>query len=752
MVAWVIKNMGGEIPKQDPRLLPDEAAEAAWNTDLTAGPLSGLPTPRYAHDFGASTPHPLPQRAYRLPGPNVGDVDAWIALPSPYSSVVRSPLANDTEHRVYWTSPGVLPKWTRYVDIQNGVAPYDLGFIAPDSSIVVAVTASGGNIPRIASSNITLVEPGNGYAAGDQLQVAGGTLSPTNTTPTRFICGATQVRNIGIINRGSGGTDGMWLLGGSTGVGRFFTANVLVQGGLVVQITSMADAGEYTTNPTNLFDEACGTNCPGLVGAQVSLSMGVRNLTGFVTADYLVTPINPASVTPVTGVGVGCTVTVDYLPLGIPKVDRSYLFTYIDTFGLESSPSLPSSDLAWAADGYWNIVLPTTPPGPSPGRNYPPVKGMWLYRTVTGQTSGAQFYRVAFFDFTTSPPPALGYHDTSKDLDVALNPVLVSAGWNNPPDKLDGLTAMPGGMLVGFTENTIHFCEPNRPHAWPAGYDQSVQYQIVGFGVWQQTLMIMTQGYPSSGSGNTPSNFTISQIQVPEPCIARGSIITDLLGTYYASPNGLVMLSYYGAQVQTISLLTRGNWVNDLKAGNIIACRHRAQYLAINGSGTGFLIDYSEQRLGLTRLNPFLNAVCVWNDVYNGDAYIMADGVIYVWDDTTQPMMNYRWRSKQFFLPAPGNIGAFQIECSPDVAADIVVPVVPLQTPDPLLYLPAGANLVLRIYADGVKVYEEPIRQARTFGRPPSGFKAFVWQFEIVGRVNVFSLQAASTMKELKGV
>jgi hypothetical protein len=41
---------------------------------------------------------------------------------------------------------------------------------------------------------------------------------------------------------------------------------------------------------------------------------------------------------------------------------------------------------------------------------------------------------------------------------------------------------------------------------------------------------------------------------------------------------------------------------------------------------------------------------------------------------------------------------------------------------------------------------------ARDIFRLPSGFKVFDWQFEIVSRVPIFSVEVASTMKELARV
>ena len=585
--AWAIKGFGGMIPRTESRMLPDSMAEEAVNCDLSSGVLEGLPVPELVRDLSAVSG--TVRRAYRFPGPNSGDPDVWLALPSEFSSVCRSPLADDTSHRLYWTNPGDGPFWSTYVMIAANTPPYALGIVQPSTTVGPTVVAAGGTL------------------------------------------------------------DG-----------------------------------------------------------------------------------------------------------SVPEIVRSYCYTYVNAYGEESAPSYPSASITGAPDGTWTITgVPTAAPSNPSGVNYAPVVGLNLYRTSTGTQTGAQFYRVASWVFSTSPPP-YSYSDLVPDTTAVNNLALYSTSFANPPAGLDGLTALPGGMLVGFTDNTLHFCEPDRPHAWPAAYDQSVQYKIVGLGVWQQSLVVLTQGYPSTGSGNSPTNFVLTQIRVPEPCVSRGSIITDLMGVYYASQNGLVMLNYFGMQNQTLSTVTKNIWLNDYKAASIIACRHRAQYLAINGTGTGFLIDYSEQRMGFMNLNTFNSAVCVWNDEYSGDAYVIANKVVYRWDSPNTGPLNYRWRSKQFYGAAPLSLGACQISLDPAVSVPIGISAAPpMDNGDTTLELPGGVNAVFNLYAgpDGAyKIMTRNLTKPREIFRLPSGFKSFDWQFEIVARVGVRSIEVGPTMRSLRGV
>lgn len=461
-------------------------------------------------------------------------------------------------------------------------------------------------------------------------------------------------------------------------------------------------------------------------------------------------PYNLGIVQPSTVVAVGVTAVGGVVT---PLIGRSYCYTYFNAFDEESAPSIPSAVVSGASDGTWTITgLPTSAPANPAGVNYPPVTGVRLYRTSTGANSGAQFYLDNEWLFGSVPSP---YVDTVSDTTVVNNLTLISASWGNPPTGLDGLTALPGGMLVGFTDNTVHFCEPNRPHTWPAGYDQSVQYTIVGFGVWQQSLVVLTKGFPSTGAGNSPSNYVFTTVRVPEPCISRGSIITDLMGVYYASQNGLVMLNYFGMQNQTLSTMTKNIWLNDFDATQIIACRHRSQYLAINGTGVGFLIEYADQKAGIVHLNTFSGATSVWNDEFSGDAYVCVGPLVYRWDSPNTGNLVYRWRSKQFYGIAPINLGAAQVSLDPDILTVTAPATPPMDNGDTSLLLPTGVNAVFNLYAgpDGQHlIYTRHLKLVREIFPLPSGFKSYDWQCEVVSRVGIRSIELASTMRELRDV
>lgn len=66
--------------------------------------------------------------------------------------------------------------------------------------------------------------------------------------------------------------------------------------------------------------------------------------------------------------------------------------------------------------------------------------------------------------------------------------------------------------------------------------------------------------------------------------------------------------------------------------------------------------------------------------------------------------------------------------------------------------LASGVLGTVRLYADGQLVFERQLVKSGEQFRLPSGFKAQFWQLEFEARVKVFSVQMATSAKELRGV
>jgi hypothetical protein len=435
-------------------------------------------------------------------------------------------------------------------------------------------------------------------------------------------------------------------------------------------------------------------------------------------------------------------------PAALP-VDRTYTYTFINAYNEESSPAPASNVFSGPPDATWHVTgFPTTAPANPAGRNYAPITGLRVYRTITSASSGAQFYFVEGFNFPFSGTFDDGYPDSV----AVLNEVLETTGYRNPPDYLDGLVVLPGGFLAGFVKDTVSFSEPNRPYTWPDVYEQTANYKIVSLAVGQQFMIILTEGYSSVASGNTPSNVLLTQTQVAEPCISRGSVVVDLSGVFYASQNGLIQTTGFGMQNITAPIVEKNEWLLRYKAKDLMSARHRSMFMAVNGTDVGFLVDYAEQRLAFQDLSYLKDVVCIWNDEYTGDTLMCAGGQIYEWDCPGEPPQIYRWKSKRFFTPMPMSLGAVQVELGPEVYTSVVDDPDPLDNGDASVDLPAGVNAMFKYYAGPqltLIMTRNLTRQMEIF-RLPNGFKCFDHQVEVVSRVPISSIQVATTLNELK--
>ena len=133
-----IAGFRGEMPIVDERLLPETSAQVARNVYLrhgtlkperSTGPIDGLP------DIIN------PSSLYRYPNGNEG-AGFWMVWGNNKKvDAVKSPLADDTWMRVYWTGDGP-PKMGGIAQITSGSQPYPaqsfrLGVPAPESAPIV---------------------------------------------------------------------------------------------------------------------------------------------------------------------------------------------------------------------------------------------------------------------------------------------------------------------------------------------------------------------------------------------------------------------------------------------------------------------------------------------------------------------------------------------------------------------------------------------------------------------------------------
>lgn len=481
--------------------------------------------------------------------------------------------------------------------------------------------------------------------------------------------------------------------------------------------------------------------------------------------------------------------------LGVPRPDnaptvtqppgsdstRAYVYTFVTAYGEESMPS--EATLVTGTNGTW--VLSDLDTTVTDGANHP-VSTKRIYRTVPGNSSSNFFFvaEVALAQTT--------YNDDSADDDVAENSLLESASWAEPPQDLEGFVVMPNGYLVGWVGRRLLFSEPYRPHAWPAEYELATEFEIVGLAVWGAALIIGTRSNPYIGQGQTPAAFTMQKMDAIEPCLSRRGMASTVAGVYYPSVNGLVMANSQGTQIVTQDLMTKEEWAR-YNPEDIYAASLGLQYIAFNSPSFGFIFNPTEPAGRFVEIDRFDDVEGIETDRYNGQVYLLMQDRAWEWDPTDTERLFWRWKSKEFHFPQPVNFGAVKIKFDGvvnDVSASVTVYYRPYnearfaagtlntinghaihgvqgkgQVPgwtEAENRMPIGGsplypiNLMLLqtpairfiAYANGVKKFDRVIRNEQLV-RLPTGFKADIWQFEMIGNTDMYSVQIAETGKEL---
>ena len=330
------------------------------------------------------------------------------------------------------------------------------------------------------------------------------------------------------------------------------------------------------------------------------------------------------------------------------------------------------------------------------------------------------------------PVAQSSYTDTKSV--TALGVSLTSLYYAPPPSTLQGLIAMPNGMMAGFTGNQIWFCEPYLPHAWPSNYMLTTEYPIVGLGVFNNSLLVGTTRNPYLITGSTPTSMAQEKLPMVQPCVSKRSITSDQFGVLYASPNGLVSVAPGSLDVMSNALFTRDEW-QAINPSSLVGAIYNNMYLGFyNASGTrnSFVIMRGDNP-PLANFDSAARAAFV--DASTGTLYVLNnnDNKIYSLDTNTTTNTVFQWKSKKFLHPKPVSYAALQVH------ADYA-------------YMAAnsGSYITVTIYADGTSIFSGNITSDTPVRIAPS--RAYIWEIQVTGNVPVRMVGIATSMAEIAGV
>lgn len=400
------------------------------------------------------------------------------------------------------------------------------------------------------------------------------------------------------------------------------------------------------------------------------------------------------------------TVGVSGVGTGTPET-RVYVVCYVSAWGEVGSPSLATA--AANVQSGQTVTLSNIPTAPAGAYN---IATKRIYRSVVG-TSSVEYLFVKEIPVATL--------STTDDVVAAnLGEVLPSLGWLPPPAGLKGLISMPNGVLAGFVGRDLYLCEPYHPYAWPLKYVLTTDYPIVGLGVADTTLVVLTTGTPYYVQGSEPANMVMVAAGIKQACVSKRSVVSAFGGVLYASPDGLMFLTP-GAEPRNLTdaVFAPGQW-QAIKPSSISGYLFEGYYVGFYDTGSvqgGFMLSTGGD---WTDLDVY--ATAGYNDLQRDALFLVIGGQIKKFAMSTVQTM--KWRSKQFYVPGQQSLAFAKVEAT-------------------------AYPVTFRCYIDGVLRHTQTVASVSPFRLPP--IRGTDFEFEVEGTSTVRAIVASSSAEELRG-
>lgn len=420
-------------------------------------------------------------------------------------------------------------------------------------------------------------------------------------------------------------------------------------------------------------------------------------------------PLGARTYTPVASVSGAAT------DPGSTPLTSTYVVTYISSWDEESAPSNPSNVVTWRAGQTVTISMPGTIAGAYD------ITQVRVYRSNTGTNRTA-------FQFVADAAVGVGsYADTA--VPSALGEACPSFDWLPPLDNMIGLTDMGNGILAGFENNTVHFCEPYYPYAWPDKYDVSLSAKIVGMKAFGQTLVVGTTEGVVLISGIDPGAMSQDSGKGSQALVSKRGMVEMMGGVVFPTPDGLQYVGAAGVNDLTGKIMSRDQWQiycpSDTSTtftfdGYTINGRYYAFY--DNGVTQGCLIFSFGEDAGFVLCDQWVTAAYLEQRM---DALFVVQRVsttntLKQWDAGSA--MTVAWRSKPHRSRSGNLLTCAKVEA-------------------------AGYPLTFKLYEKGVLTFTKTVASEASFRLPPGRRYAAAYQIESTNKVTFAGM--ATSMHEL---
>lgn len=661
MAAIKIQRFLGEAPKISPELLPDSAAQLAFNTKLYSGDLIPYRIPTITTESGL-TGVPV-KTLFGLRAPNNGEVE-WLVWDKDVDIVTTAENEEagvDNRTRFYYTGDGA-PKVSDFDLATSGPKPYpvdyyDLGLPLPTTkptttaaSFSTLTTASfardAGNTATITTASAHGLRTGNIVTVSAFTGDPGTSFNVTNTEITAT--GATTITYFspGDAVSTTANTSGRVALAGNTFPRSYvFTwitpwgeesipsdpsDDLYIKEGQIVTVTGLPTEGPTGKNFVR--------------GVRIYRTIVTTSGTDFFRIRTLWFPTELAKVSRASNVS---TVTLEY-PHNFIVGDRFKISGCTDTsFNI--------------TDGIVTEIV-----------NRDAFKFAQTASDVAekDETAGTLFHDVS----ELLDDPARYWGDANFNFIDDFNArnlftLLASDDFDAPPANLRGLTAIQNNILAGFVGNQLFFSEPSRQHAWPKRYALTFDSIIVGIAAVSGFVVVLTETYPYRVSGSDPEIMAYARIDTLYPCLSKRSIVNMGYGVAYSTHGGIAIYApTQGADLVTKFVHDWDTWTELLDPASIVATFHNGKYFASHS--TDALIFERDDKIGGFFVRSRYRFDGVWVDPITNQLFytIGNEGLIFEWDSPQQPLAALDWKSKVITNQEYINVGAARI------IADYAVP------------------------------------------------------------------------------
>lgn len=673
MTGFKLDRFLGLIPRVPDSLLPPSNASKASNCDFAYGELRNTKTDSFYRILANK-----PASIYTDDGVTfyswTEDVNA-----------VRSPLANDTHNRLYYTTPtdfrvtertGELSTMTAFggppkASYRTGVPRPATAPVLTDKSVLEGATVSAtfhyehrGVKYQEEDIVLSVVKPLETWTfTPPSLNYTEPTFDPETRTNSKPIPRETPPQAIPVVRIRAKATD-------NTSVLDLYTANSLLGNGTglyVLSMTKTGDAGDYTLT--------------------LALKDEERN-----------------------------------------KVTRAYVFTLVNIYGEESAPSNVAT-ISLHAMRHATVGIKR-----EKFSDYAPIEKIRVYRTADGGTGDEYFLTLDMKvpNYASGPPDdkdnkLASYQFTDETDASALSDPLPTQDTYPPDPLLVGLLGLPNGILMAWKGNELHFSEAYKPWSWPPAYVMTFgDCNIVSAIAFGSGALVTTTGKPFLLSGVSPDAMTDSKINLQQAGVSKWAI-ADVGGmVVYASHDGLNAI--VGGQSQPDfggRYFTRQVWRERYAAGLdtmrfAVWDGRLVVYSSSAGTFVPFMISLDEADGAMTEL-PDLKANCSFTSPLADQCYLCVDNQLLKFADGVDAKAS--WMSREAVLPSPVNFGVAQVVCR--------------------------GNWTLKLYADNMLYYSKDELNGNVVFRLPSGYRSDRWKVSLEGTGQFRELRIAVSPRDL---